>query len=131
MARPALVLPVRREREALLAEATRLPVDGGVGWPKRPVALLVGLIVATVVSVALVFASVFPLMFSPMLFDSGATAVAWTVFIAAWSVPLLVLAALVIAWIGFAARVYWMIWIAAVLAALPVVVLAGVFALAL
>jgi ABC-type Fe3+ transport system permease subunit len=65
-----------------------------------------------------------------MLFDAGENATAWTIFIAIWACPLMLLLGMTIAWIAFAARAYWLIWAAGVIAVLPIVVLAGGFILA-
>ncbi len=123
MTLPAPVLPAGWGRVEC-SEAARLPLDGGTRSPKRPGALLAGLFVATIVDIALVFASVVPLMFSAMVFDAGGTPFAWAVFIGIWLTPVMLLAGLAIAWVAFAARAYRMVYAGFAVAALPLLAVA-------
>jgi hypothetical protein len=63
----------------------------------------VWLVTATVLGVIVVLASVPVLMMSFMVFDAGETRAAWTIFATMWSVPIIMLGALVAAWIARAA----------------------------
>jgi hypothetical protein len=105
-----------------LSEAVRLPVDDTAAL-KRPRGLLVALILATLAGVALAVTSVPFLMFSFLMFDAGETAEAWIGFFAMWSMPLLLLAGLAVAWIAFGARLYWLVWVGFALTVLPLVVI--------
>lgn len=105
-----------------MSDTVRLP--GGTRSPKRPGALLAGLVVATIVDIALVFASVLPLMFSPMVFDAGGTPSAWAIFIGIWLTPVMLLLGLAIAWVAFAARAYRTVYAGFAVAALPLVAVA-------
>ena len=88
------------------------------------------MLAATVVGVILLMLSVFPLMMSPMIFDSGESAQTWSLFIAIWSLPLLVIAGLVIGWIGFSRNAAHTVVFGLLLAALPVIAALGVLVMA-
>jgi hypothetical protein len=88
------------------------------------------MIAATVVGVLLLIASGGLLMMSPMLFDSGASAASWSIFIAVWMAPLVLIAGIVIGWIGFACGTPHMVTAGLVIAALPVLAAVGVFVMA-
>jgi hypothetical protein len=88
------------------------------------------LLAATVVGVILVMLSALPLMMSPMIFDSGESAATWSIFVAVWSMPVLVIAGLVIGWIGFSRNTTRTAVFGLILAALPVVAALGVLIMA-
>jgi hypothetical protein len=96
---------------------------------KRPVALLVFLLVSTVLGVFLLIASFLPLMFSPMLFDAGGSPAAWTIFIGVWLFPVMLVVGHLIAWIGFAAKAYRAVYVGYAAMLLPPLVVAGGFML--
>ena len=72
----------------------------------RPKRLGKFLKIATVLCVVVGFASILPLMMSFMVFDAGETRQAWTLFIAIWSMPIVMLRALAVAWIAYGARAF-------------------------
>ena len=72
----------------------------------RPKRLGKYLKIATVLCVVVGFASILPLMMSFMVFDAGETRQAWTLFIAIWSLPIVMLGALAIAWIAYGATAF-------------------------
>jgi hypothetical protein len=82
---------------------------------------------------ALAVASVFPVMMSPMLFDSGESALAWGMFAAILAFPILCACSIVASWVLWigrrdaAARRRWLPLAAACLPLAPVAVLALVF----
>jgi hypothetical protein len=94
---------------------------------KRPAWLLVTLLLVTIGGIALVVESVPFLMFSFMGFDAGETPEAWTFFFVVWSLPLVLLAGLALAWIGFAARAYRVVYAGFAVAALPLLAVLGFF----
>jgi hypothetical protein len=88
------------------------------------------MLAATIVGVVLLMLGVWPLTMSPMIFDSGESATAWAIFMAIWSMPLLLIAGLAIGWIGFARNVRGTVVIGLIVAALPVVAAVGVLVMA-
>lgn len=88
------------------------------------------MLAATVVGVILLMLSVFPLTMSPMIFDSGESTAAWSIFFAIWSMPVLLIVGLVIGWIGFARNAARMTMIGLIVAVLPVVAALGVLVMA-
>jgi NADH:ubiquinone oxidoreductase subunit 6 (subunit J) len=87
-------------------------------------------LVVTLLWGALALASVFPVMMSPMLFDSGESAWAWGIFSAILAFPILCVCSIVASWVVWigqrnaAARKRWLPVAAACLPLVPVAVLA-------
>ncbi|HEY5338552.1 MAG TPA: hypothetical protein VIJ85_10130 [Rhizomicrobium sp.] len=100
--------------------------------PRRPesATLRNTLVAATVIGVLLLMLSVFPLMMSPMIFDSGESADTWSIFIAIWLAPVVLIAGLVIGWIGFASGARRVAIAGLVVAAVPAVLALGVLIMA-
>jgi hypothetical protein len=88
------------------------------------------MLAATVVGVILLMLSVFPLMMSPMIFDSGESTTAWSIFLAIWSMPVLLIAGLVTGWIGFFRNAARMVVFGLILAVLPLIAALGVLIMA-
>ncbi len=88
------------------------------------------MLAATIVGAVLLVLSAVPLMMSPMIFDSGETAEAWTIFAAIWLMPVVLIAGLIIGWIGFARNVRRMVTLGLILAALPLIAAVGVLVMA-
>ena len=88
------------------------------------------MLAATIVGGLLLMLSVMPLMMSPMIFDSGESPEAWTIFAAIWLMPVVLIAGLVIGWIGFARGAQGMVTFGLILAALPLVAAVGVLVMA-
>ena len=85
---------------------------------------------ATALGVLLLMLSAFPLSMSPMIFDSGQDATTWSLFIAIWLMPLVLIAGLAIGWIGFSRNAQGGVALGLVIAALPVAIGLGVLAMA-
>jgi hypothetical protein len=79
--------------------------------------------IATVLCVVVGIGSVLPLLMSFMVFDAGETRQAWTLFIAIWSLPIVMLGALAMAWIAYGARAFKVSVAALVVFSLPFFVL--------
>lgn len=88
------------------------------------------MLAATVVGVILLMLSAWPLMMSPMIFDSGESPEAWAIFATIWLMPVVLIAGLVIGWIGFARKARGMAMFGLILAALPVLAAVGVLVMA-
>lgn len=86
------------------------------------------LLVVTVLAAVLLMASAYPLTMSPMLFDSGENAAAWSVFIFVWFMPVLLIAGVAAAWWGYAKGAGRMVVFGLLLAAAPVLIAAGILA---
>ncbi|HEY1837604.1 MAG: hypothetical protein WBQ17_17695 [Rhizomicrobium sp.] len=91
----------------------------------RPGKLGLALVLETLLSGAFLILIVFPLMMSPMIFDSGETNSRWAFFTALWLSPLVVLAGIVAAWIAYGVRVYWLSIAGLVAAGIPIALAAG------
>lgn len=61
------------------------------------------LIMLTIVVALVAVLSFAPLLMSFMAFDAGETPEAWATFIGIWMIPVVMIVALVVAWIGYAA----------------------------
>jgi len=79
--------------------------------------------IATVLCIVVGIGSIAPLLMSFMVFDAGVTRQAWTLFIAIWSLPIVMLGALAIAWIAYGARAFKSSVAALVVFSLPLLVL--------
>lgn len=64
------------------------------------------LIIVTIVALIGGFASTIPLMMSVMVFDAGETRDAWLMFTAIWMAPFLLIAGLIVGWVGFLSNSY-------------------------
>jgi small-conductance mechanosensitive channel len=96
----------------------------------RSAALRNLLIAVTVVGILLLMASAFPLGMSPEIFDSGESVTTWSVFIALWLMPALLILGIAIAWVGFARNARKIVVCGLALAALPVLIAIGVIVMA-
>lgn len=74
--------------------------------PPRSRGVLIFLIVATIVFGLSLFPAAMAVMMSPMAFDAGESAQAWTFVLAVWTYPVLVIIGLIAAWIFYAGRFY-------------------------
>jgi hypothetical protein len=88
------------------------------------------MLAATVVGVILLMLGMAPLMMSPMIFDSGESGAAWSIFVAIWSMPVLLIAGLAIGWIGFFRNAARTVVFGLILAGLPLVAALGVLIMA-
>ncbi|HUB86054.1 MAG TPA: hypothetical protein VL971_10200 [Rhizomicrobium sp.] len=88
------------------------------------------MLAATVLGAVLLMLSAWPLMMSPMIFDSGESTEAWTIFAAIWFAPVVLIVGLVVGWIGFARSARGMVTFGLILAALPVIAAVGVLVMA-
>ena len=88
------------------------------------------MIVATVVGVIALMLGMFPLMMSPMIFDSGESAAAWSIFIFIWLMPAILLGGLIIGWVGLAAGRRAVTVAGLVMVAAPIAIAAGILAMA-
>jgi len=86
--------------------------------------------VATIIGVLLLMASTFVLRMSPEIFDSGYNVTTWSVVIAIWSAPVLLIAGLVIGWVGTVRNRRSLVVLGLVLAAVPVLASAGIIVMA-
>lgn len=84
------------------------------------------LLVVTVLAGFLLMASTYPLTMSPMLFDSGESAAAWSVFIFVWLMPMLLIAGVAVAWWGYAKNAGRRVVFGLLVAAAPVLIAAGI-----
>jgi small-conductance mechanosensitive channel len=88
------------------------------------------MLAATIVGVIVLMLSAFPLMMSPMIFDSGESATAWSIFIAIWMAPVVLIVGLVVGWIGVARRSQAMVVTGLLLAVAPMVAALGILLMA-
>lgn len=88
------------------------------------------MLAATVVGVILLMLSLFPLTMSPMIFDSGESTAAWSIFLTIWSLPVLLIVGLVIGWIGFSRDAPRTVVLGLIVAVLPVAAALGVLVMA-
>ena len=88
------------------------------------------MLAATIAGALLLMLDVWPLMMTPMIFDSGESADAWSIFLAIWSMPALLIVGLVMGWIGFAKGARRLVTFGLILAALPVIGAVGVLVMA-
>jgi hypothetical protein len=91
----------------------------------RPARLGLALILETLLSGAFLMLIVLPLMMSPMMFDSGERDASWAFFTALWAAPVVVLAGIAGAWIGYAVRAYRLSVAGLIAAGLPIALTAG------
>jgi small-conductance mechanosensitive channel len=87
------------------------------------------MIVATIIGGLLLMLSAGLLAMSPMIFDSGESPTAWAVFSAIWAMPIILIAGLVIGWIGFARNARGIVGLGIALAGFPLVAGMGVLAM--
>jgi hypothetical protein len=88
------------------------------------------LLVVSVLAALLLMASTFPLMMSPMIFDSGQDVTTWSIFICLWLMPVVLIGGVVLAWLGYAKNSGTFLVAGLVLAAAPVFLAAGILAMA-
>ena len=88
------------------------------------------MIAATAIAVVVLMLSTAPLMMSPMIFDSGESAAAWTVFTAIWCAPLVIIAGIATGWVGFARNRRRLVMTGLIVAAVPVLAAVGVLVMA-
>src|ERR1700761_279843 len=88
------------------------------------------MLAATIVGGLLLMLSVMPLMMSPMIFDSGESPEAWAIFAVIWLMPVVLIAGLVIGWIGFARDTRRMVTFGVIVAGLPLAAAIGVLVMA-
>ena len=88
------------------------------------------MVAASVIGALLLMASFGVLMMSPMLFDSGEGPEAWTIFTIVWLMPVVLIAGLVIGWIGFARDARRMVIAGLCIAAVPPLLALGVIVMA-
>jgi hypothetical protein len=77
---------------------------------------LIGL---TVLGILATLCSFVPLMMSPMIFDSGESAWAWTIFLAMWLSPVAWIGGIIVGWTGYAFGSHFLALSGVVLIALP------------
>jgi hypothetical protein len=83
---------------------------------------LIGL---TVLGILATMGSAIPLMMSPMIFDSGESAWAWTLFLAMWLSPVAWIGGIIVGWIGYSFGSHFLTLAGVVLIALPFAALVG------
>jgi hypothetical protein len=88
------------------------------------------LVIVTVADALLLMASAFPLRMSPKIFDSGEDVTTWSIFILLWLMPIVLIAGIVLAWIGYAKNTINLVVLGLALAAAPVIVAAGTLVMA-
>lgn len=76
--------------------------------PKRPIGLLIWLIVSQLLALATLLFWVLVAGLSVMAFDEGPSSVAWAIVIGVWAYPLFPLTLAISAWIAFALRKNWL-----------------------
>ena len=88
------------------------------------------LIIATAIAVLLLMGGTFVLRMSPEIFDSGYNTTTWLVFSFVWLMPILLVAGIVTAWIGFARNARPTVVAGLLLATVPLLIAAGIIAMA-
>jgi hypothetical protein len=88
------------------------------------------MLAATVVGVLLLMVAAWPLSMSPMIFDSGMSFTTWSIFLAIWTMPVLLIAGVIVGWAGFARNARNIVAAGLVLAALPVLAALGILIMA-
>jgi hypothetical protein len=91
--------------------------------PKRSFGTLIWLIISQLIALGSLVIWALVAGLSAMAFDEGASPLAWTIFIAAWSYPLFPLIMAIGAWIAFARRKNWLAAILSGLSFAPPVLL--------
>jgi hypothetical protein len=84
------------------------------------------LTIATVIGGLLLMLAVWPLSMTPLIFDSGESPTTWGVFLAIWAMPVVLLAGLIIGWVGFARNRRSIVIVGLIVAMLPVLAAAGI-----
>lgn len=92
----------------------------------EPTGLRNTLTIATIAGALLLMLAIWPLSMTPMIFDSGQSAATWSVFLAIWAMPVVLIAGLVTGWVGIARDAHGVVVAGLILAALPVLAGAGV-----
>lgn len=87
-------------------------------------------VVVTIVSALILMASTFVLRMTPEVFDSGYNAATWAVVIAVWAAPALLIAGVIVGWIGVIRDRAGVVVLGLVLAALPVLAATGIIVMA-
>jgi hypothetical protein len=89
---------------------------------------LIGL---TVLGILATMGSAIPLMMSPMIFDSGESREAWTLFIALWLSPVAWVLGIIVGWVGYVFGSHFVTLAGVILIVLPFAALIGAILLGL
>jgi hypothetical protein len=88
--------------------------------------LRTALTIATVIGGLLLMLAVWPLSMTPLIFDSGESPMTWGVFLAVWAMPVVLIAGLLMGWIGFARNAHGVAVAGLIVAVLPVLAAIGI-----
>jgi hypothetical protein len=120
-------LPLAFAPPGLLSRGMPDPVPASVSHPPHPRWLFVVMILLSVGYAMGFLCSVFGVLMSPFLFDSGDTARNWHAFFLVVALPLIILIGTAMSWGAYRSRKYMLIPLGLVLPVIDVVVFTNVF----
>ncbi len=88
------------------------------------------LVITTFVAALALMMGTFVLRMTGEIFDSGQNSTTWSVFLFIWAMPVLLIVGVAVGWIAYARRARTVAWLGLAIALAPLLIAAGIIAIA-